>query len=220
VPTAPDRTLQLLGIGVDMACGNSTDCNSVPRYVSFNTDGPSLVTVTVSNTSAPVRVCLRLEPQLQGTCNTGKNATVQAFTLDAGSDTWTVSLIGRDSAATASVTIQFNANQPNATLDSFRWMGTSNPNYNGFDALVGALADGQIHVQAAFDDGTNGAYGYHLVIQQANQDPILDQTGGSSQTVDITQPVTMGNYGITFSDPDSVANPGAAVFVTTTISWP
>jgi len=38
--------------------------------------------------------------------------------------------------------------------------------------------------------------------------------------VDVTEPITMGNYGITFSDPDSVANPGAAVFVTTTISWP
>ena len=197
-----------------------TDCDSVPRYVSFNTDGPSLINVTVSNTSNPVRVCLRMEPQLQGTCNTGKNATVQAFTLDAGSDTWTVSLIGKDSAATASVSMEFNANQPNATLDSFRWVGTSSPNYNGFDAVVGALADGQIQLHAAFDDGGDGSYGYQLVVQPVGGDPFPEQAGGPSQTVDLAQDVTSGNYRITFTDPDSVANPGAAVFVTTTIGWP
>jgi hypothetical protein len=213
--------LQLLGVGVDMACGNSADCNSVPRYISFNTDGPSLITATVSNTSAPVRVCLRLEPQLQGTCNTSKNATVQAFTVDAGSNTWTVSLIGKDSAAMASLSIEFNANQPNATLDSFRWVGTNSPNYNGFDAVVGALADGQIQVHAAFDDGADGAYDWQLVIQPVPGDPFPTQTGGPSQTVDSQpQDVTSGSYRIMFADPDPMANPGAAVFVTTTITWP
>jgi hypothetical protein len=214
--------LQLLGIGVDMACGNTPNCTSVPRYISFNTDGPSIITATVSNTSAPVRVCLRQEPQLQQSCNTGKSATVQAFTTDAGSNTWTVSLIGRDSAATASLAVTFNANQPTATLDSFRWVGTNSPNYNGFVAVVGALADGQIQLHAAFDDGADGAYDWQLVIQPVPGNPFPPQSGGPSQTVD-SQPqnVSSGNnYQVAFSDPDAMANPGAAVFVTATLSWP
>jgi hypothetical protein len=217
VPTAPQRTLQLLNIGID----DRMIFGSVPRSVTFNTDGPSAVSATISNASGQVRVCLWKEPlREQAICKTTRNGSVEQFTTDAGSATWTVSMIANGVAPTASVAIQFNANQPSATLDSFRFVGGSSPPYNGFDAEMDALVDGQIGVQAAFDDGTSGAYDYHLVIRPVDEDPIYDQAGGPSQTVDATQGVTTGSYRVTFTDPDEVANPGAAVILTATVSWP
>ena len=128
--------------------------------------------------------------------------------------------MAKDTAPTADLTIQFNSNQPSATLDSFRWTGTTNPDYNGFDVHTDALADGLLSVQASFDDGSSGAYDWHLVIQPQGGDPVYDQTGGPDQTVDQSQAVSQGSYRVTFSDPDDVANPGHAVILTATVSWP
>jgi len=33
-------------------------------------------------------------------------------------------------------------------------------------------------------------------------------------------PIALGSYRVTLTDPDELANPGAAVFVTATLSWP
>jgi hypothetical protein len=220
VPTAPQRTLQVFGIGLDMACLNDPLCDAVPRYVRFNTDGPSVVTATVANASSSVRICLRLEPHLMGVCTSTRSGSVQQFTTDSGSDTWTVTVLGKDAAPTTDLSVQFNANQPSVTLDSFRWVGTSSPDYNGFDAQVDALADGQIGVQASFDDGTNGSYDYHLVIKPVGGAPLMDQMGGPVGSIDLSQAVTQGSYRVTFSDPDDTANPGHAVILTATLSWP
>lgn len=195
---------------------------SVPRSVTFNTDGPSAVSATVSNASGQVRVCLWMEPHReQATCKSTRSGSVQQFTTDGGSATWTVSLIANGVAPTATLALQFNAMQPSATLDSFRFVGTTNPDYNGFDAHIDALATGTISLQAAFDDGTNGAYDYQLVVQPNCTDPACNQTSSDPvQTVDTTVPISQGSYDVMFSDPDDVANPGAAVILTATISWP
>jgi hypothetical protein len=206
-------------VGLDQGCPGQA-CGSVPRTVRFNTDGPSTISATISNASGSVRLCLRQEPQLNGTCQTGRSASVQLFTTDSGSDTWTVSMIGKDGAPTASLTVQFNALQPSATLDSFRFSGTSNSDYNGFDVQTDALVNGSIGVQASFDDGSSGAYDWHLVIKPSGGSAVFDQTGGPAQSIDLSQNVSAGTYRVTLSDPDDVSNPGAAVFVTATISWP
>jgi hypothetical protein len=217
VPTAPQRTLQLSGIGID----DRMIEGSVPRFVTFNTDGPSQVTASVSNASGQVRVCLWREPlREQAVCKTTRNGSVTQYTTDGGSATWTVQMIANGAAPTASLAIQFNANQPSATLESFRFQGTSSPDYNGFDAQFDALAEGTINVQASFDDGGSGAYVYHLVIRPQGGDPLLDATDGPTQSFAQSQPVGQGSYRVTLSDPDAVANPGAAVILTATLSWP
>jgi len=209
--------LQLNGIGIDDRMVEG----SVPRFVTFNTDGPSLVTAAISNASGQVRVCLWREPlREQAVCKTTRNGSVEQSTTDGGSGTWTVQLIANGSAPSATLAIQFNANQPSATLDSFRFQGTSSPDYNGFDAQVEALASGNIGVQASFDDGGGGAYDYHLVIAPQGGDALLDATSGPTQSFDTAQPVDTGRYRVSLSDPDAIANPGASVILSATVSWP
>lgn len=193
----------------------------MPRFVSFNTDGPSLVSATITNASAQVRVCMWMEPNRENAvCRTTRNGSIDQVTTQSDSATWTVALIANGSAPTATLGVQFNALEPSVTLDSFRFNGTSAPDYNGFDLRTDALMTGDVSVQASFDDGSNGAYAWHLVIAHAGGDAVLDKTGDPSQTVDETQSVDQGSYRISLSDPDEVANPAAAVIVTATISWP
>ncbi len=217
VPTAPERTLQILGVGIDdrMVFG------SVPRSVTFNTDGPSTVTATISNASGQVRVCLWMEPlREQAICKSTRSGSVEQVTTDGGSATWTVSMIANGSSPTTSLAINFNANQPSATLDSFRYVGSSNPPYNGFDTQMDALADGQISMQAAFDDGTDGSYDWRLQITPQSGGAAFDQSGGPDSSVDQAFDVSKDGIRVTFSNPDPVSNPGAAVILTATITWP
>lgn len=216
VPTAPQRSIKLNNVGVDdrMAAG-------VPRFVNFNTDGPSIVTAAVSNATGQVRLCLWQEPQRdEAVCRSTRNGSVQSFTVDPGLATWTASVFANGSTPTIALEVDFNANAPSVTLDSFRWSGTDSGTFNGFDAVVNSLAAGDMAVQGSFDDGADGSYDYHLVIQPLSGDPLLDQLGGPSQSFDSSQAVDQGDYRVTLSDPDPVANPTTAVIVTTTISWP
>ena len=98
--------------------------------------------------------------------------------------------------------------------------GTSNPAYNGFDAHLDALADGQIGVQAAFDDGTSGSYDYQPR-HPAGRAAIPSITGGPTQTVDVSQADRRGQLpSYVQQSRTTCRNPGAAVFLTATISWP
>lgn len=129
-------------------------------------------------------------------------------------------MIGPDGTPTASMTVQFNAFQPNTTLDSFRFNGTTTPDNNGFVIQIDALGSGDITIQAVFEDLTSGSYSWHLLMKKIGGDSVFDKTGDPSQTVAESQAVDQASYKISLTDPDEVANPGASVIVTATISWP
>ena len=50
------------------------------------------------------------------------------------------------------LTIQFNADSPSVVLNSFRYNGSVDDHYNGFEAVVTPGAAGQIGIQASFEE--------------------------------------------------------------------
>jgi hypothetical protein len=198
----------------------------VPRIVTFNVDGDSLINAQLSNSSGPVRLCIWLEaPDDQRECHTVRTGGFSKAVAGMAASTWHVSIIGPANAPppVATLTVHFNANAPSVTLDNFRYLGSATPNYNGFQAQMTTQSDGDMHVQAAFDDGgsPSGSYDYQLVIQPTAGDPICCPGGGPSSSIDQTQPVSGSvSYTVSLADPDPVANPASPVFVAATINWP
>ncbi|HEY5520821.1 MAG TPA: hypothetical protein VIK08_09190 [Candidatus Limnocylindrales bacterium] len=215
-PTSADRTIVLVGVGLDQ----SSVTGSVPRILTFNVDGQSDVSARVSNASGPVRLCVWTEAvDDQRECHTVHNGGFDKLVTTTDQSVWHVSMIGTQASATASLTAHFNANAASVSLDNFRYLGANTPNNNGFEAQLTTLGDGSpLHVQAAFDDGGQGAYGWHLTIA-TNGSAVFDQSGSDS-SVDQSQDVAAGtSYTVDFHDPDPMANV-SPVFVAATISWP
>jgi hypothetical protein len=101
------------------------------------------------------------------------------------------------------------------TLDNFRYVGTQELAYNGFSAEMPANADGNLRVQANFDDGQSHAY--RLVIERVGG-PILVDESGVDQSVDTEVAVTGGSTnGVSFRSTEEVSGAG---FVHAVISWP
>jgi hypothetical protein len=196
---------------------------SVPRILTFEIDGPSLIHAAVSDASGQVQLCVWREAvDDERTCLTGRNVVIDHTVTDSGSGLWHVSMIGgKGVTPSAALTLDFNANAPSVQLNNFRFYGTSNAAYNGFTAAVDTGA-GLMPVQFAFDDGEGGSYDYHLLIKQTGGAPIVDTTGGpsTSYSADPVPAIDAGSYSVTVEDPDPIANPGLAVFITATIGWP
>jgi len=144
-----------------------------------------------------------------------RNGTLERRTDDAGQTSWTLSLIGTEQALgpVVDLTLDFNANAPDATFENLRFQGQLNPNYNGVTAEVDALGTGQLGVEGAFDAGQTHNWRVQI-------DPgAVDQTGGPSQTFAVDQPIAAGTYRVTVSNPNPASEPGP-VFLEVTLSWP
>jgi hypothetical protein len=189
------------------------------RYVEVNVDGPSLITVRLSNVSSTtVAVCI-IRQDLGGdsACNE-RNRPVTMLVTDAGPSIWLVSARGRTEsvAPTADLSVSFNALSPAATLRNFRYVGTSDPARNGFTAEVTVGADGMIRVQGNFEEDS---FTHRVVVDDAG----YDKTNGPSNTfeTDPDPPVSAGrDYRISVSSPDTVTKPDGAAFMIATITWP
>ena len=219
VPTAPQREIRIATTGLD---DKALD-GSVPRILTFEIDGPSLLHAAISDASGLVQLCVwREDVNDERMCDTGNNVVLERTITDAGNGLWHVSMIGgKGVTPTAALTVDFNAANANVQLDNFRYRGTSDPNYNGFRAGFDA-GNGELKVQFTFDDGdSGGSYDYHVVVQRGAHDPLLDETGGPSTSFVTDPPLNAdaGKYSVTVEDPDEVSNPGMAVFITAVLSW-
>jgi hypothetical protein len=196
---------------------------SVPRILTFEVDGPSLIHAAITNSSGQVQLCVWREAVAdERTCDTGRSVVIEHAVTDSGSGLWHVSLIGAKGVApSAGLTLDFNANAPSVQLNNIRFNGTSNGAYNGFTAAVDTGA-GTLPIQFAMDDANGGAYDYHVVVKPGAGAAVFEDTGGpvTSYSADPAPVVDAGSYSITVENPDAEANPGLAVFITATISWP
>jgi len=214
-PTSPQHEFHVDAVGLD---DKSLD-GSVPRIVTFEIDGPSNLSASVSGATGSVQLCVWREAvDDERVCRTGRSVMITHPVTDLDSTLWHVSMIGaRGVAPSAALTVVFNANAPSVSLDDFRFYGSSNPPYNGFAAEFDAAA-GPISAQGAFDDGQDGAYDYHLVVQAAGSDALVDTTDNGTSFA-VQKDASAGHYVVSIVDPDPLANPGLAVFVTATITW-
>jgi len=207
-----------VGVGLD----DKSLEGSVPRVVTFEVDGQSLINAHVSGVRGQVQLCLWREAVSdERTCHTAHSVTLEHAVLDSDTSIWHASIIGAAGSTPAtSLTIMFNSLAPNVQLDNFRYLGTANPLYNGFEAIVSTSAAGDLSVQASFD-GPESAYDYRLAIKPEGGDPVLDQTGGPSESVDQTQTVDGGVvYHVILGDPDENASAAGPVFVAANLMWP
>jgi hypothetical protein len=222
-PTSPQRVLRLVGIGLD----RRSDPTGVQRSVSFVVDGPSLISADLSGVSAgSVRLCLsRQALDRERECRTTRNGGLERSVFDAGQSQWLVTMIGTSDLASpfATLSLRFNALSANVHLDSFRFNGTNDPHYNGFTVELAAAADGNLRLQAGFDDGNDNPYQYHLSITPlAGGPPLVDQAGGPSGSLDMSFGLTGGqSYSVALGEPEQLAGGGQfAVFVDATLTWP
>lgn len=215
-PTSPDRELRVTGLGLD-----TNSVTGIERYVLFDVDGPSLVRVELDNSTGRTRVCLWQGDLVeQRICQTIRNGVLEQAVYDVGSTDWTISLISADTSTSPVVdlTVDFNANSPSVKFENLRFQGTPVANYNGLAAAFDA-SPGTIAVSGKFD--LNQTHNWHVVISEGGVGPVLDESGGPSNTFGPeTYEVTAANtpYLVTIANPNPAAEP-APVFVQATIAW-
>lgn len=198
---------------------------AIERYVTFHVDGQSLVSARLSGVSAGrVRICLWQDTLVEEReCRTVRNGRVQVPTFETGQTTWTLTMIGAETGVspTANLTLSFNANSPSATVDRFRFQGTSIENYNGIVAEVDARDGGELRIDGAFDDGQGGSYPYRLAIERLGENGgfVYDQTNEPTTNFALTQSVSGGRtYRTTILNPNDLED--LAVFLRATLTWP
>ena len=191
----------------------------------FSVDGPSLISAQLS-ANTRVRMCLWQGSQVQDkVCRTLKNGRMEQGVFDAGSTSWTLTLIAVPTpdilvAAVADLTVDFNANAPSVTVQNLRFQGQPATNNNGITAVVTTTGAGDLHVGGAFDTGASHAA--HVVIEQLGDGGgvVYDQTAPAANTFNATQAALAAtSYRLTVSNPNEQLEPGP-VFVQVTIGWP
>jgi hypothetical protein len=219
--TSPQREVTIVDLGLD----RRVDPAGVQRTVSFAVDGPSLISAQLKGVSAgKVRMCLLREAQdPQRECITVHAGTLSRAVFDADRTTWNVTLIGTSQDfANASLTLEFNALNPELHFRNFRFNGTDDPHYNGFQVVLRTETDGNFHLRAEFDDGHDNPYPWHLNLA-VDDTTFFEQSGGPSPSADITTTLT-GNtaYSVTFSEPEAVAGGGAfpVLINDAQLTWP
>jgi len=214
-PTSPQRELTIVDFGLDRA----VDLTGVQRRVQFFVDGPSLISARLSGVSAGrVRMCMLREAQdPQRECITVRGGTLSRAVFDAGQTEWAVTLIGTSqNFAYATLTIEFNSLSPDVRLDSFRFNGTNDPRYNGFQVVLGAGADGDLRLRAEFD-GKQLQWHMNVAIDDAT---VFDQTGDSTSVDESTALSSGVVYSLTFSEPEAVPTGGLPALVGARLTWP
>lgn len=215
--TSPGRQIRVDNLGLD---GKNPEVG-VERYLVFHVDGPSLIRITLSNSTG--RACLKLweGEDVPETCTARlRNGTIERRTDEAGQTTWTLSLIGVEQALgpVADVTVDFNANSPQVIVENLRFQGQPVPNYNGIAVAVDALFAGQLQISGKFDGSQQ--HMYRVVIDQVGGGNLQDTTAGPANTFVVTQAVTAStSYNVSVSNPN-VAQEPSPVFLEATFSWP
>lgn len=207
-----------------MGLDNRSDPAGVERNVRFAVDGPSVIRANLTSTGK-VRMCLWRGSQVQDRqCTTIKNGVLEQGVLDAGSTSWTLTLIGvpppeNPAAPTVDLALDFNAVSPAVTVENLRFQGDSVEHYNGITASIDALNAGDLVIDGAFDIGEQ--HSYHVVIEQlgAGGGVVKDETGGPANAFEVTQAVSAATtYRAAVSNPNPVAEP-LPVFVKVRITW-
>jgi hypothetical protein len=218
--TSPQREFALVGLGLERI----TDSEGVERIITFGVDGPSLISVQLSDVSAgKVRVCMSREAQdPQRECQRMRSGTMTRAVFDAGHSDWHVSLIAPDQPEQPFVTatMRFNALSPRVDLVNFRFNGTIDPHYNGFIARLSALDSGDLRLQAEFE---GDSFQWHIQLRRTSDGGLLaDDSGGPDPSIDVSYPLTAAeSYRVDFTEPEELAGGGTSVaFVHATLTWP
>ena len=217
--TARDATFSLLGIDDLIAP------EAIPRRITFNVEGKGDIHVDLSDvTAGTVRMCLyqgdaSVEPPAESCIVTDAGGLTAAPTAPG---LWTIWLFGdhpgRSPAAT--LRIRWAANIAALSLSDFRFQGRDSPNYTGFRVRVAPIAEGELHLTAAWDDGQGGDYPYLIVLTdldgQGGEPPISEGEGDHAEAV---RPVVAGNnYEAAIDNTqESVVD---QVLLRSTITWP
>ena len=220
VPVAEARQLRLFGVGLD---SRDLEAGGVERKIRFSVDGPSLLRVTLSNATARSRVCMwpgdRVNSQA---CDEFRNGSLERATPSDLPETWTVTLIGATATASpvVDVAIDFNANDPEATLSDFRFLGVPQTNYNGFaaefDVTTAPGGQAQIDVNGEFD--LNQQHSYRVLIAEEGT-VVHDVTDGPAHAFQVAIPASDGlTYRVTVSNPNPESEP-VPVFIQTSLVW-
>jgi hypothetical protein len=186
-------------------------------------DGPSLIRVTLTNSTGRARVCIWPGNQVtDDTCDDFRNGTLERATFSDLHETWTVTLIGATATATptADVTIDWNAHDPSAVLSNFRFQGVPQASYNGFTAEFGVVTapggTAEIDINCEFDPGQQ--HMYRVVIAE-NGTVVMDETGGPTHAFQVVQPASNGlTYRVTVSNPNPETE-ALPVFIECGLTW-
>jgi hypothetical protein len=213
--TSEDRHVTVLGVGLDQR----GVIGQVQRTIKFHVDGPSLISAQLSGVNTGrVRMCLlRDAANAERECITAHSGTLTRAVFDTGRTAWNVTLIGaaETPGQFATLDLTFNAASVELRLDSFRFNGTSDPHYNGFEIVFGPNDNGgDFTMHAEFSDGN--PYPWHLHVGPDDAEGFDDS--GVSAAVDATTSVDSGSvYQVLFENPD----PGSAVLLdNVTLTWP
>ena len=198
----------------------------IERIVTFDVDGQSLLLAQISNASATgIRLCMWREAAIdERECVRGRNVALERAVTDSGQTRWHVSMIGtQQSSPHVTLTVRFNADAPRVMLDNFRYVGTAFEEYNGFAAELAPLANGNLRIVASIEDGEGGSYPYRLLVQRLpGGETVLDETGGPTDAIDVSVPVTGGqSYRASLRSTEEFSADGLLpVFVSATLTWP
>jgi hypothetical protein len=216
--TARDATFSLLGIDDLIAP------EAIPRRITFNVEGKGDIHVDLSDvTAGTVRMCLyqgdaSVDPPAES-CIVTDEGSLTATPTAAG--LWTIWLFGdhpgRSPAAT--LRIRWAANNAVLRLSDFRFQGRDSPNYTGFRVRVAAIAAGELHLTAAWDDGLGGDYPYLIVLTDLDGSAEPPITEGEGDHAEAVRPVVAGNnYEAAIDNTqESVVD---QVLLRSTITWP
>jgi hypothetical protein len=216
--TAREATFSQMGID------DLIQPEAIPRRITFNVEGKGDIHVDLSDvTAGTVRMCLypgdaAAEPPAES-CVVTEEGSLVATPTAAGP--WTIWLFGdqpgRSPAAT--LRIRWAADIVALQLADFRFQGRDSPNYTGFRVRVAPIADGELHLTAAWDDGQGGDYPYQIVLTDLDgsvEPPITEGTGDHAEAV--RQVVAGHNYEAAIDNTqESVID---QVLLQATITWP
>ena len=216
---AREATFSLLGIDDLIAP------EAIPRRITVNVEGKGDVQVDISDiTAGEVRMCLyqgdaSVEPTDDDCIVTTGGNLVRTPTV---AGPWTIWLFGdhpgRSPAAT--VVIRWAADNASLQLADFRFQGVDSPNYTGFRVRVAPVADGELHLSAAWDDGQGGDYPYEAVLTdldgRGEEPPLFKGEGDSAEAV--RSVVAGNNYEAAIDNTqESVID---QVLLRATLTWP
>ena len=216
-PTSPQRELRLIDVGLD-----SRDAETrVERIVTFIVSGQSRISAALTNASAGgIQLCIwREAAEDERLCDRGRNFGLQLSVFDSGSSTWHVSMIGTQTLVSpyATLTVRFNSDEPRAELLNFRYMGTSLPEYNGFEAVFTTGDQAGMRIEAEFEGDEEP---YTLLVRPTGGAPIQDHTSppvtGFSSVIPLEDAT---EYRVSLRNPEEI-NDSDVPFVLVVLTWP
>jgi hypothetical protein len=210
-PPAAPAAIRFKGVGFD-----SPDATTpTERSLTFRSDAPGTVTVTLGRTSAGrVRICLWQGdgPHRPGDCRTTSGGSLHQPAA-ASVTTWNVAIIGLDiqTQSIADIRLEYPAAAPSVAFGGFRFQGVANPGANGIDAVFNA-SSGPISVDASW----NGSRPWRSVLNKAGT-TLVDKTGRGSD-LHLAARTSGGKTGVELTETEDYTS--QEVFISGTIAWP